>query len=123
MPVKKRRIKKPVSQLGGYAGYRRRHFAQQPKGDVNFRQQKIDGNPFDKVMVEPKEHHHFKDIWHCPSYETARRLVQEIAKCSDVTYIELRGKLVKVDFDSKVYGAPWEIEGQTKDPRQTVKGT
>jgi len=76
-------------------------------------------DPSDIVLV-PRTNPNFKDVWHCGSLDTAKALIAAIAKASEITALELRGKWVWVTFIPM--DADHVLTGQKLDDRHRVLG-
>ncbi len=124
MPIKKR--KEIIHSVDDYHTYRMWYWHEQDKSLL--RQDGPNaGRPHvgiektvDLPVLEPKKNLFFKDIWHCKDAAAARRVVQAIAKYSDITYIELKGSWVWVEWNHTQKSH--HLEGQATDDRSRVTG-
>lgn len=121
MPIKSRKKKKTPTL---YADMRAKHWDNQGRGDkINFHAAKmLDGSPLDGIYIQPRRNIFMKDIWFCPDHTDTLFMVQQIAKCYDVTYIEMKGTWVFVEFRQVEIDRDTELPGQVLDDRTRVRG-
>jgi len=79
-----------------------------------------DGSKLNAVYLQPKKILFFKDCWHCPNGETAKKVARKLLTFKDVEYLELKGvRWVFVNYHAK---GNHELEGQETDKREIVRG-
>lgn len=107
-----------------YAKFRRFLWRQQGGAKpFDFRASKMaDGSDLTNPTLQPKKNVFLKDIIHCPSLHSAKSVVRKLCGFNDVTYIELKGTWVWIDYHSKHEGTHM-LYGQEIDNREIYKGS
>lgn len=75
----------------------------------------------DEMILQPRPDIFRRDIWHCGSIVTAKKLVHAVVRHKDIKNLELKGKWVYVDFAAAGNKA-CELNGQPKDDRDKYRG-
>lgn len=105
---------------GTYHEYRKKAWSKQDE-NVDFGNSTYkDGSPFTEPMLNPKPILFYKDTWHCASNNQARELTGHLAGFPDISFLELSGRWVKVEWDHM--GEDHVLPGQKTEARQRYRG-
>lgn len=73
-----------------------------------------------QVILQPKPNLFLKDIWHCGSLPMAKMTAQDILRHEDVTYIQLKGLWIWVEWNH--HGKLHQLPGQPAEDRTKYRG-
>jgi hypothetical protein len=122
----KKRTPFPERFISTYHEYRAKRWDEINRTDYDFHSSayKIPGGfhpqEEDDVVLNPKPHLFYKDVWHCGSSAKAREVVREVAQFPDVKTIELKSRWVYVQWNHQ--GVGHLLPGQPTEERGLLKG-